>query len=224
MGVGGAHPGGLNLTKEIFYSEKISRASRILDVGCGTGQTAAYLAAHYGAKVTAMDINPIMIEKAKSRMMQYQLPVEVIRGSIEDFPLKDGTFDFILSESVLSFVNKPRALKEIFRLLKSGGRFIANELTTNNKLLSSNEEEIKQFYGLDSVLSETDWVDLLEQSGFKNIKALIQKSSMLQNDSTPEFQHSEYMDPGLYTVMIQHLNILVKYQGILDNRIFLCTR
>ncbi|MEC1722053.1 class I SAM-dependent methyltransferase [Schinkia azotoformans] len=224
MGVGGAHPGGLNLTKEIFNGEKINSNSHILDVGCGTGQTAAYLAAHYGAKVTAMDINPIMIEKAKSRMKQYQLPVEVIQGSIEDFPLKDNTFDFILSESVLSFVNKPRALKEIFRLLKNGGRFIANELTINKPLNPSNEKEIKQFYGLDSLLGETDWIALFEQTGFKNIKVLMQKNSMFQNDSMPEFQYSKYIEPNLYTIMIQHLNILMKYQGILDNRIFLCTK
>ena len=137
FGVGGAHPGGINLTKEILKTEEINKTSRILDVGCGTGQTAAYLAAQYGAKVTGMDINPLMVEKAKNRMRQYQLPVEIIQGSIENFPVKDGKFDFIISESVLAFVNQPKALKEIFRLLKNGGRFIANELTTN-KLLVSN--------------------------------------------------------------------------------------
>ncbi|GAA3329363.1 hypothetical protein GCM10020331_077120 [Ectobacillus funiculus] len=56
-----------------------------------------------------------------------------------------GDLIFIISESVLSFVNKPRALKEIFRLLKNGGRFIANELTMNKQLETTNEEEIKQF-------------------------------------------------------------------------------
>src|SRR3954463_11062659 len=126
FGVGGAHPGGIQLTKEIFKSEKIPPTTHILDVGCGTGQTAAYLAAQYGAIVTGIDINPVMVEKAKTRMARYQLPVEIIQGSIENCPLKDETFDFIISESVLSFVNKPRSLTEIFRLLKGGGRFIAN--------------------------------------------------------------------------------------------------
>ena len=134
FGIGGAHPGGISLTKEIFKTEEMNKTSRILDVGCGTGQTAAYLADQYGAKVTGMDINPIMVEKAKNRIRKYQLPAEIIQGSIEKRPLKDGTFDFIISESVLSFVNKPKALKEIFRLLKNGGRLIANELTINKLL------------------------------------------------------------------------------------------
>ena len=164
FGIGGAHPGGINLTKEIFKTEEINKTSHILDVGCGTGQTAAYLAARYGAKVTGMDINPIMIEKAKNRMTKYQLPVKIIQGSIEK-PVKGWEFDFIISESVLSFVNKPKSLKEIFRLLKNGGRFIANELTIN-KRLETNEEEIKQFYGLDSVLMEKEWIALFEADWF----------------------------------------------------------
>jgi len=224
LGVGGAHPGGLNLTKEIFKSEKINETSHILDVGCGTGQTAAYLASQYGAKVLGIDINPIMVEKARDRMDKYQLPVEIIQGSIETCPLMDGTFDFIISESVLSFVNKPRALKEIFRLLKNGGRFFANELTFNRELETTDEEEIKQFYGLDSLLMEKDWIALLKQTGFIHIKNRMQKPLITQNDSTPEFQFSDYIKPEFYTVLNQHFNIMGKYQGVLDYRIFSCTK
>lgn len=68
LGIEGAHPGGINLTKEIFKRENINRKSYILDVGCGTGQTAAYLAYKYGAKVTGIDINPTMVAKARRRM------------------------------------------------------------------------------------------------------------------------------------------------------------
>ena len=66
FGIGGAHPGGINLTKEIFQAEEMNQNSRLLDVGCGTGQTAAYLAERYGAKVTGMDINPIMVKRPKT--------------------------------------------------------------------------------------------------------------------------------------------------------------
>ena len=224
FGVSGAHPGGIKLTKKIFVNEKINKSSRILDVGCGTGQTAAYLATSYGAKVTGLDINPIMIEKAKNRMTKYQLPVDIIQGSIEKCPLKNSEYDFIISESVLSFVNKPRALKEIFRLLKHDGRFIANELTVNGRLRVNSEEEIKQFYGLDSILTENDWITLFQQAGFKNIKTFLRKPSILQNHSIPEFQYSEYIEPELYEIMQQHFNIMVKYQGTLDYRVFLCTK
>ncbi|MBL5792479.1 class I SAM-dependent methyltransferase [Bacillus sporothermodurans] len=64
-GVGGAHPGGLSLTKQIFHNENITHTTKILDAGCGTGQTSAYLAEMYKCDVTALDIHPVMIEKAK---------------------------------------------------------------------------------------------------------------------------------------------------------------
>ena len=133
FGIGGAHPGGRHPTKELFKSETITPTTHILDVGCGTGQTAAYLAAQYGAIVTGLDNNPVMVKKAKTRMARYQLPVKIIQDLSKVLLFKDETFDLIISESVLSFVNKPQSLTEIFRLLKSGGRFIANELTINQK-------------------------------------------------------------------------------------------
>lgn len=224
FGVGGAHPGGISQTMELFKTEEINKTSRILDVGCGTGQTAAYLNDRYGANVTGMDINSIMVEKAKNRMRKYQLPVEIIQGSIEKIPLKDAKFDFIISESVLSFVNKPKALKEIFRLLKNGGRFIANELTINKQPTPTIEEEIKQFYQLDSILMEKNWVTLFEQTGFKNINIRMQKQSMLQSNTNQEFQYSEYIEPELYGVMFEHFNLIVKYDRILGYRIFSCTK
>jgi ubiquinone/menaquinone biosynthesis C-methylase UbiE len=224
FGVGGAHPGGIQLTKEIFQAEKITSTTHILDVGCGTGQTAAYLAAQYGAIVTGIDIHPVMVEKAKTRMATYHLPVEIIQGSIENSPFQDETFDLVISESVLSFVNKPRSLTEIFRLLKNGGRFIANELTLSQHLNPSNEKEITHFYGLDFLPLERDWITLLQQAGFKGIKIRKQKQPMLQQNLTPEFFYSNHIEPELYTILNQHVYIMAKYQGVLDYRVFSCTK
>ncbi|MFJ6267750.1 class I SAM-dependent methyltransferase [Lysinibacillus xylanilyticus] len=220
FGVGGAHPGGINLTKEIFKAESINENSRILDVGCGTGQTSAYLAETYEAKVTGIDINSEMVAKAKRRMKKNHLPVKIMQCSIEQVPLPDHTFDFIISESVLSFVNKPNALKEIFRLLKKGGRFIAIEFTINQPLEEKNEEEIIQFYGFDSCLMKKDWVALFNQASFKNIH--IQKNNSIF--SIPELHHSKDIAPELYKVMDKHFDMNLKYEGILDYRIYSCTK
>ncbi|WP_253701722.1 class I SAM-dependent methyltransferase [Bacillus sp. FJAT-27445] len=224
FGIGGAHPGGFNLTKEMLKGEQINASSSILDAGCGTGQTAAYLASHYGANVTGMDISPIMVEKATNRMATYQLPVQIIQGSIENIPLGDGLFDFIISESVLSFVNKQQAVKEVYRLLKSGGRFIANELTINKQPGTIEAEEIKQFYGFDSLPMESDWSLLLNQAGFEKIAIHRNKQSIYQTHQMPEFHYSDVIDPKLYEIFNQHFTIMLKYQDILDFRILSCTK
>ena len=220
FGIGGAHPGGLNLTRKIFESENINSTSKVLDVGCGTGQTAAYLAHTYGANITGIDTDSTMVAKAKRRVEKNSLPVKIIQGSIEKTSLPNHYFDFIISESVLSFVNKPRALKEIFRLLKNGGRFIAIEQTINKRLTEKEEHEIKQFYGFDSLNTKKDWVGLLNQAGFERIR--IQKSTSI--DSEPDYHFSDDIDPKLYEIMEKHLDITSKYLGVLDYRIYLCTK
>lgn len=220
LGIGGAHPGGINLTKEIFKAENINRNSHILDVGCGTGQTAAYLADRYGATVTGLDINPTMVAKAKSRMKKNRLPVKIIQGSIEKIPLPDSHFDFIISESVLSFVNKPRALKEIFRLLKNGGRFVAIEQTINQRLKKEEENEILQFYGFQSLTTKKEWVASLKKVGFKHIR--IQKNTSIE--SLPDFHYSDDIEPELYEIMEKHFDIMLRYQEILGYRIYSSTK
>ncbi|WP_107837934.1 class I SAM-dependent methyltransferase [Metasolibacillus meyeri] len=220
LGIGGAHPGGINLTKEIFKRENINSNSHILDVGCGTGQTAAYLAYKYGANVTGIDINPTMVAKAKKRMQKNHLPVQIIQVSAEKIPLPNHHFDFIISESVLSFVNKPRALKEVFRLLKNGGRFIAIEHTINQRLKEKEENEIKQFYGFDSLTMKKDWVALMKQAGFEHIR--IQKNTSI--DSVPDLHYSDDLELGFYEIMGKHFDILSRYEGKLGYRIYSCTK
>ena len=223
FGVGGAHPGGIELTKEIVRTKNIDNNSRILDVGCGTGQTAAYLASEYGVTVTGIDLHPIMVEKAKKRMKKEHLPVEILQCSIEKVPLQDDTFDFVLSESVLSFVDKPTSLSEIYRLLKDDGQLIAIEFTINKPLETAIENEIKQFYGFESLLTEKDWIHHFKQAGFTTIQ-VEQKQPLNKNDSIPEFDYSQNVELELYNIMEQHHKMTLKYMDIWDYRIFTCSK
>ncbi|NHM33904.1 class I SAM-dependent methyltransferase [Neobacillus terrae] len=224
FGIGGAHPGGIPLTKEILNKEQISSHSSILDAGCGTGQTAAFLYINYGVNVTGLEINHDMVAKALERMASNQLPISIIQGSIENIPLSDNTFDFVLSESVLAFVNKPKALKEFNRVLNSGGRLIANEMTINQKLKPEEEEEVKQFYGIDSLLTEEEWIVLLKEAGFKEIVIYQADQSIFEENPMTEFNFSQNAGIELFQVMNQHANIILKYQGILSHRIIKCTK
>ena len=223
FGVGGAHPGGIELTKKIVRTKNIDNNSRILDIGCGTGQTAAYLANEYSAIVTGIDIHPIMIEKAKKRMKKEHLPVEILQCSIENVPLQEDTFDFVLSESVLSFVDKPTALSEIYRLLKDDGQLIAIEFTINKPLETAIANKIKQFYGFESLLMEQDWIRYFKQAGFTTIQ-IEQKQPLDKNESTPEFDYSQNVELELYDIMEQHHEMIVKYMDIWDYRIFTCNK
>lgn len=220
FGIGGAHPGGINLSKALFSTENITPGADILDVGCGTGQTAAYLATAYQASVTGIDIHPVMIKKAQKRMQKARLPVRLLQGSIEKTSLPNESFDLILTESVLAFVNQQQALQEIYRLLKKSGRFIAIEFTKPTTLPPELADDIQQFYGFKSLLMKKDWVKLLQQAGFHDIR--IQKNQSIS--SKPEFDVSAAIESEFYEVMDQHLAMNEKYQPFLDYRIYTCTK
>ncbi|WP_074432841.1 class I SAM-dependent methyltransferase [Neobacillus jeddahensis] len=212
------------MTQNILSEENITKNSTILDAGCGTGQTAAYLSQQYKAHVFGLEINPIMLEKAKSRFQKLRLPIQLIQGSIENIPFNDQTFDFILSESVLAFVNKPKALKEFYRVLKTGGRFLANEMTINKRLTPQEEAEIMNFYSVDSLLLSEDWDRILQDAGFQNIEINKQKLDLSHENNSPEFNFSKDFEPELFHILNEHGNIVIKYQDVLSYRIIKCSK
>ncbi|XJZ28969.1 class I SAM-dependent methyltransferase [Bacillota bacterium Lsc_1132] len=224
FGVGGAHPGGIPLTKEIVENEQITSKSDILDAGCGTGQTAAYLYNHFGANVTGLEINPTMIKKARKRFATHRLPIRLIEGSIENIPFQDNSFDFIICESVLAFVQKDLALSEFYRVLRNGGRLIANEMTINSPLDLEEQEEIMTFYGVDSLLFENDWKKILEHARFTEIKTETKIPSIHSDHQMPEFHFSANVEPELFGIMQKHSQIMIQYQDSLSYRILTCTK
>lgn len=224
FGVGGAHPGGIPLTKELLNNAEITSESNILDAGCGTGQTAAYLYNQFGASVTGIEINPIMIKKARNRIATHKLPVELVEGSIEKMPFADKTFDLIICESVLAFVNKDLALSEFFRVLKKGGRLIANEMTINSPLHPHNQKEIRDFYGVDSLLFEQDWQKILKSAGFSEVSTEMVIPSLHADTQMPEFLFSNDIEPELFEIMNQHAQIVIQYHDTLSYRILTCKK
>lgn len=77
-GIGSAHPGGFTLTKQLLAQLPFRHGANVLEIGCGTGKTAAYMAKNFGYKVTAVEKNEIMIQKAKDRWSFEGLDIQLI--------------------------------------------------------------------------------------------------------------------------------------------------
>ena len=92
---------------------------RILDLGCGDGQLTRRIAST-GADVVGLDTSPQMAAAARS------LGIAVDEGSAELMPYGERSFDAVFSNAALHWVRDHEAmLAEVRRVLKPGGRFVA---------------------------------------------------------------------------------------------------
>ena len=123
------HPGGRDSTESLLGQVAITDTTRVLDVGCGVATTAVEIARRFGARVTAVDIAPVMLERAQANVAAARLQhlVQVQPGDILDLDFPDGTFDVVIAEAVTMFVDRQRAANELARVTRPGGRVLATE-------------------------------------------------------------------------------------------------
>jgi len=124
------HMGGLSTTKELIELCGIDERTHVLEVGCGTGATARYLAKKLGCRVMGVDIRASMVERATERAKRARVEdrVDFRVASATDLPFEDATFDVVLLESVTTFIeDKSAAIGEYARVVKPGGCVGLNE-------------------------------------------------------------------------------------------------
>lgn len=100
---------------EILAGWQIPPGSRMLDVGCGAGQT-AIPAARAGVQVTGIDIATNLIEQARARASAEGLTVQFDEGDAEQLPYPDASFDVVVSLIGAMFAPRPeRVAAELIR-------------------------------------------------------------------------------------------------------------
>lgn len=103
-----------------------SPGETILDVGCGVGSLDRLLAHRLGPAntITAIDVNPFLLGEAELLATAEGLDqsIRFAPGSAEALPFADGTFDCIFSVTVLEECDADRALAEMVRVARPGGR------------------------------------------------------------------------------------------------------
>ena len=110
----------------------IRAGESVLDLGCGAGFDAFIAAQLVGpaGRVVGIDLSPEMLAVARAGQAEAGFPeVEFREASVEALPFPDTSFDVALSNGVLNLVpDKPAALREIFRVLRPGGRLQACDI------------------------------------------------------------------------------------------------
>lgn len=100
----------------------LAPGSRVLDLGCGTGTLALWArAAQPAAWLTGLDVDPVMLGRARTKLRRARTPVPLIRAYADRLPYADASFDCVLSSLFfhhLAADERRRTLRELLRVLR----------------------------------------------------------------------------------------------------------
>lgn len=144
----------------------VKEGKEALDVGAGTGFITEGLIAK-GLKVIAMDQSKAMLEKMREKFSNCDRIVYIL-GDAESIPLLDNSFDYVFANMCLHHVENPaKAISEMARVLKPGGKLLITDLDEHNftflkeehhdRWMGFKREDIKSWFlnaGLKDVLIE----------------------------------------------------------------------
>jgi arsenite methyltransferase len=167
------HMGGLESTRELAEMCHASEHSYVLDVGCGVGATACYLAREYGINVIGVDLRESMIARAQERAAREGLErrIQFKVADAQDLPFDDELFDIALCESVATFIeDKKRVLDQLSRVVRHGGHVGLNEEIWLAPPPSGLDGQVGSFWGIEpEILSADGWRRLLEDAGLQDV-------------------------------------------------------
>ncbi|APG29090.1 hypothetical protein A7E78_09415 [Syntrophotalea acetylenivorans] len=153
-------PGGLTLLQEGLQRVNWPAGTRVLDIGCGTGTTAAYLRQTQSLQAIGLDLSEQLL--AEGAAANPGLPL--IRSRAEKLPIADGSLDGMTCECVLSLVNDPLGtLREFSRVLKDGGQLLFSDIYRRRNITNQELPDNCCFAGATSRERLLDW---LHKAGF----------------------------------------------------------
>jgi SAM-dependent methyltransferase len=126
------HTGGLATTRDQAELIPLTKDSRVLDVGCGIGGPARYLAHRYGCRVDGIDLTRELIETGQVLTARCGLAdrVTLQLGDALRLPYPDRTFDMVWCQNVtMNIADKAGFFAGAWRVLKPGGLFASTEFS-----------------------------------------------------------------------------------------------
>jgi arsenite methyltransferase len=152
---------------------KLEKGETVLDIGCGGGLDVFLVAQRIGrdGHVIGIDITHEMVNRAKETAAKGNYRnVEFLTGDMEKIPVKDNSFDAVISNCVMNHaLDKVKAFMEALRCLKPGGRLLVSDLVVQGKF--SNDALQDKIWGawIANALGKQEYLNAIEAAGFRNI-------------------------------------------------------
>ena len=159
------HPGGRYLTEQIFTGCQLSENARVLDLGCGSGNSFRLLA-EKGISVMGIDLSKHLLDYAR----QAWTGSEVVQASAEMLPFATASLDVVLCECTLSLFDLPAALQECSRVLKPAGWLLVSDLYVRNPLGLAALRALPGDSCVSRAFLQDGLEDQIAQSGFRILR------------------------------------------------------
>ena len=134
-----------------FAMGRLATGERVVDVGSGGGIDSLVAAHMVGpdGEVVGVDMTPAMLERARAAAVESGLDnVEFREAYMEELPVRDGWADVVISNGVVNLMpDKARALGEMARVLKSGGRLQIGDIIVQKPVSEGAKERIDLWTG-----------------------------------------------------------------------------
>ncbi|WP_101477267.1 arsenite methyltransferase [Candidatus Nitrosotalea bavarica] len=161
----------------------LKEGETVLDLGSGAGID-AFLSANKvskSGKVIGIDMTDEMLEKARTNARNGNYTnVEFRKGDIEkNIPVDDDAIDAVISNCVINLTSdKTSAFKEIYRILRKGGRMVISDLVTDRELEQDQVNAEQWCSCIDGALTQEHYIESITKAGFHNISVLDQRVYM----------------------------------------------
>lgn len=164
-------PGGLKLTARLAELAGINQDSTVLDIACGKGTTAFFLAEAYHCRVTGIDLSDKMIALCQSKVDERKLAdkVSFLLGDAEYLPFRGSSFDVVISECSFSLLpNKAMAATDIRRVLRPQGKLAMTDIILRGEVPDGLRSQVSFACCLAGAWRIEEYVNLLAEVGFQS--------------------------------------------------------
>lgn len=168
----------------------ITPGMEILDVACGTGNS-AIPAAKRGARVTGIDIAPNLLEQARERAKEAGVDVRFEEGDAEDIKFPDASFDMLITIYGSMFAPRPDVVAaEMKRVVKPGGKIVMGNWTPQGfpgQMFKMNGKYMAPPPGMTPPVQWGDEAIVRQRlaDGFKDLK-LTKRMAIFESDKNEE--------------------------------------
>jgi SAM-dependent methyltransferase len=134
-----------------FSMGRLAEGEVVLDIGCGAGFDTLLAARQVGprGRVIAVDMTEAMLDKTRAGAAALGLTnVEARHGFAEDLPVASESVDVVISNGVINLCpDKIAVMREVYRVLKPGGRFQIADIVVHKEVPQDAKDDIDLWSG-----------------------------------------------------------------------------